>query len=221
MLSRVLTVVLLDSSDAMGPKWGPSGTLSDYVIFVEVCVHCLFRIIRGDIYYWIKLPRGHIPFGIFARFSTYTMGAFTGFMKLRHPFDVGGLSFSFSVVWSFVLSFIAFNSYNISVSKILPSHEWRAAEIMENRRTQLDNIWMIIVFNFILWFVSALIFFGNIKHGYLKTFISTQCSSDFLADNFLLAKVSHRAERGCVGGQYNTYRTLFSTPLSSTFHRSF
>ena len=167
-LSRIYAQVLLDSSDDRGPKWGWNGKLSDYVLLLEVLIFLIIKVLRRDIVHWLKVPY-KLPFGIFMRSATYIMGAFTGFMKLRHPLDTGGLAFAISTVWSFVLSFIACYSYS-------------------GTEEQMKAIRMICIGSFAVWLVAAVVFFSVIKRSYIKTFFSVAVASDFMAFNFLNAK---------------------------------
>ena len=99
-LSRSIGVALLAAS---------SGKLTlAYFMFGEMLVYLAFKIIRRDFLCWIRVE-GH--FGVFIsliyRIVSKLVTDFTGCPHFRHPFELGGIFFTMSIVSAQVIPFAA------------------------------------------------------------------------------------------------------------------
>ena len=94
-------VLLLTSACALLALTNPNWLL--LFLGVDMSIFFLYKIMRGDFFYWLNTA-GVVRFltAIIARFVTKILANFTMLMHLRHPQEVGALSFLVSILTSVV-----------------------------------------------------------------------------------------------------------------------
>jgi len=71
-----------------------------YTIGGEILMYMLYKIVRRDFYWWPRLDGKVAVFsGIVARVIVKIIVDFTGCFHYRHPFELGGLGFTMSMLW--------------------------------------------------------------------------------------------------------------------------
>jgi len=71
-------------------------------------LYLLYKVARGDILYWPRIEgAGGVILSFFARVILKVVVDFSGCVHFRHPFEMGGLAFSMSMIWAQIFSFVA------------------------------------------------------------------------------------------------------------------
>ena len=165
-LSRSLGCALLAASD----------TDNLVLMFVggEIGVYLLLKILRQDFYCWPTLS------GIFAvvvsfltRIGVKIIVDFSGCIHFRHPYDLGGLGYLLSVIWSQVFPFVALQLYSLGD---------------DDRGSMMDWMTLFLTVSLMLWLVLNVIFFRTIDLGYLNTFFGTKTAPQHTCELFLTSK---------------------------------
>jgi len=99
-VSRSLGVALLAASS--------NKMLVFYFVGGEFALFFLYKIARGDIWFWLRLEgiTKYIATS-FGRLTTKIVADFSGCLHLRNLFEMGGIAFSASMVWTQIMPFVA------------------------------------------------------------------------------------------------------------------
>jgi len=92
---------------------------------------------------------------------------FTGCLHERHPYELGGLSFTMSMIWAQVFPFVALQFFDGEMKDIMTGF---------------------LAVSFIAWLVLNIIFFCTIDLSYLNTFFGTKTASQYTCELFLTSK---------------------------------
>jgi len=102
-LSRSVAYALLGLTDT---------ALLFYFIEGEMLIFFAYKIARKDFWYWPRMDGATKVIGsIFARVVVKTFADFSGCLQLRHPYELGGLGFSASMIWAQMMPFVALQLY--------------------------------------------------------------------------------------------------------------
>ena len=156
-LSRSIGYALLAASDRENFLW---------IFFSgEIGLHLLLKIIRRDFFYWVKIYRvlGFIG-SLFSRVVTKVITDFTGCIHMRHPYELGGIGFTLSLVWAQAFPFVAL-------------------QYLDSDRN--DTIRFFLVACFIIWLILTFIFLCTIDVGYLRTFFGTKTGPQYTCELYL------------------------------------
>ena len=93
---------------------------------------------------------------------------FSGCLHFRHPFELGGLSFSLTMVWAQLFPFLALIFYTEE----------------DNNTVSKNNISLFLVCSFGLWVVTNCIFFCYIDISYASTFFGLKTGTDYVSELF-------------------------------------
>jgi len=136
----------------------------------ELALYMLYKVVRGDLIYWVRLDGGAIMLlSTIERLFAKILADFTGSLHLRHPYELGGLAFSLSMVWAQILPFIALQFYEGDIDKI----------------TSPANIQTFLICSFCSWLLLNLVFFSTCDLAFLSTFFSTKSAKQYSCDIFL------------------------------------
>ena len=73
----------------------------------EVGFYLLYKIARRDFYWWLKLEGTlSVVMAILERTVSKVVTDFTGCVHFRHPYELGGVAYSASMLWAQVMPFI-------------------------------------------------------------------------------------------------------------------
>ena len=79
----------------------------------EIVAFCLFKIMRGDWWYWIRVEGvAAVGGAIVARIMGKIIVDYSGCLIFHHPFEMGGAAFSASIVWAQVMPFVALSMFD-------------------------------------------------------------------------------------------------------------
>ena len=84
-------------------------------------------------------------------------------MHFRHPFDLGGVAFSASMLWAQIMPFVALSFYE-----------------GENK----EQLKILLMCSFGLWLVLNVLFFCSIDRSYITTFFSSETAPQFTVELF-------------------------------------
>jgi len=159
-------------------------------------VYLLYRACRRDLHYWVPIESktGWI-FSILSRVIAKVIADFTGCIHMRHPYELGGLYYSLTLLQAQVES-AAFAKLYIDANE--GDADALAAEI----------VYTVVAAASITWACSYSLFFAHIKEGYAGTFIDTRSSVQFVLDRFNNPKANDYQKAGVVGTTRSYWRSI-------------
>jgi len=155
-LSRSLGCALLAFSDAEMALLFIGGEIGSYLVF---------KIFRRDIHYWI--PNVPLTGTFFQRIVAKVIVDFTGCIHMRHPYELGGLGFTMSMIWAQAFPFVALQYFDGEMKDIMTGF---------------------FVISFMAWMVLNIIFFCTINLSYLNTFFGTKTAPEYTCELYLTSK---------------------------------
>ena len=167
-LSRSLGCALLAASD--------TDNLVFIFVGVEIGAFILFKILRRDLHYWPRLPGvvGPVVLSILQRIVVKIIVDFSGCLHHRHPYELGGLGFTLSIVWAQILPFVALQFSDSGMK---------------------GEIKVLLVVSFMLWLSLTIVFFCTIDLSYLNTFFGTKTAPQYTCELFMTSKDDHQKFR--------------------------
>jgi len=143
-----------------------------YFVAVELTVFLLYKIARGDFYYWPRFDQGHnaILAGLFTRLLTKIITDFSGCLHLRHPYELCGLVFSLSMLWAQIFPFVALQLYE------------------GDNESMKNNVKTFLFCSFSLWSLLNLAFFCTIDLKFIWTFFGTKTGPQYTCELFLTSE---------------------------------
>jgi len=157
------------------------GTYNLVLIFVgcEVGFYLLLKIIRRDFYYWPRLSGGEAKCGGVAsiivasvqRTCAKLVTDFSGCIHMRHPYEMGGLGFTLSLVSAQISPFVALQ--------------------FSPKGGVKDDVTVFLTVSFVAWLVLNIIFFCTIDLSYLNTFFGSKTAAQYTCERFLDADEDH------------------------------
>jgi len=133
-------------------------------IGVEIGLYLVYKILRQDVHYWI--PGMPLIASIFERIVVKVIVDFTGCIHLRHPYELGGLGFTISLVWAQAFPLVALQYFDGKSKDIMTAF---------------------LAVSFMAWMVLNVIFFCTIDLSYLNTFFGTKTAAQYTCERFLNA----------------------------------
>jgi len=149
-LSRSLGCALLAFSD-------PDKVL--HFIGGEIGLYLVFKILRQDFHFWV--PGIPLVASFFERFFAKVIVDFTGCLHFRHPYELGGLGFTISMIWAQAFPFVALQYFDGDSKDIMKGF---------------------LVVSFSAWLVLNIIFFCTIDLSYLNTFFGTKTAPQYTCE---------------------------------------
>jgi len=176
-LSRSLGCALLAYSDP-----------DKVILFIggEMGLYLVFKIIRSDFHYW---PHGAPLVGsLFERIIGKVIVDFTGCLHFRHPYELGGFSFTMSMIWAQAFPFVALQ-YFYGDSK--------------------DDLTVFLAMSFTAWLLLNFIFFCTIDLSYLNTFFGTKTAPQYTCELFLTSKEDHQRFRAVFKNRIEFTKSIY------------
>jgi len=155
-LSRSLGCALLAFSDA-----------NKVILFIggEIGLYLVFKIFRQDFHYWV--PGMPLIGSLLTRIISKVIADFTGCLQCRHPYELGGLSFTISMIWAQAFPFVALQFFDGDSKDIMTGF---------------------LAVSFTAWLMLNIIFFCTIDLSYLGTFVGTKTASQYTCELYLTSK---------------------------------
>jgi len=143
-----------------------------FIIYMsgDMTIFFVFKMLRDDLRYWLLLD-GSLSWIVtfLSRVLIKTITDVTLIAQFRHPFELGGMYWSFNV---------ALNQLFCFVSVYLYGKYYHASE------TMMQSLWMLVSFLFVFSMLNFLGFLQLINRKYIRTFFDTQTSKSFAVSNF-------------------------------------
>jgi len=152
-LSRSLGCALLAISDP-----------DKVILFIgcEIGLYLVFRIVRQDFHFWI--PGMHLIASFLERIVVKVIVDFTGCLHMRHPYELGGLGFTISILWAQAFPFVALQFFDGEMKDIMTSF---------------------LAISFTAWMVLNITFFCTINLSYLNTFFGSKTGPQYACELYL------------------------------------
>jgi len=128
----------------------------------EIGLYLVFKILRQDFHYWV--PGFPLIATFLHRIAVKVIVDFTGCLQTRHPYEMGGLGFTISLIWAQAFPFVALQYFEGEIKDIMTG---------------------LLAMSFIAWLVLNIIFFCTIDLGYLHTFFGTKTAPQYTCEIFL------------------------------------
>ena len=138
----------------------------------EIGIYLVFKILRQDFHFWI--PGIPLIGSFFERILAKVIVDFTGCLHFRHPYEMGGLGFTISLIWAQAFPFVALQYFDGEMNDIMTSF---------------------LAVSFTAWLMLNIIFFCTIDLSYLNTFFGTKTASQYLCELYLTSKDDHQRFR--------------------------
>jgi len=151
-LSRCLGCALLVFSDA---------EMALLFIGGEIGLYLVFKILRQDFHYWV--PGAPLIASVFERVVVKVVADFTGCLHLRHPYEMGGLAFTISMIWAQAFPFVALQYFDGETKDIMRGF---------------------LAVSFAAWMMSNIIFFCTIDLSYMNTFFGAKTAPQYTCERF-------------------------------------
>merc|ERR1711871_120795 len=135
----------------------------------DVGAYLITKLLRGDFWYWVPVGgHGEIVTSALARIGVKIITDFTSLVQFRHPQEMGGVSFLFSLV-------VAIVSLPVAI---------KTNERMGNDKAAIDLAWKIVEIVIPTVLLSLTVFFTTIEKKYRETFYSSQTGKGMNQENF-------------------------------------
>jgi len=131
----------------------------------EIGLYLVFKILRQDFHFWI--PGMPLIASLFERFFCKVVVDFTGCLHFRHPYELGGLGFTMSMIWAQAFPFVALQYFDGEMKDIMSGF---------------------LAVSFSAWLVLNIIFFCTIDLSYLNTFFGTKTAPQYTCELYLTSK---------------------------------
>ena len=137
----------------------------------EMVVYLLSKVVRGDFWWFgrIESAKLAVVLSVLQRTAVKVITDFTGCLHFRHPFELGAITFSISMVYAQIFPFVAFFLYGDAISE---------DEGVKKR------ILIFLVGSLSAWLLLNIIFFKTIDTSYIKTFFGTMTAPQYTCDYF-------------------------------------
>ena len=125
-------------------------------------IYLIYKIVRSDFLYWMRIegPLG-IVISLIQRIFCKIIVDFSGCLHFRHPYEVGGLAFSASMLWAQLMPFVALQLYTDSDS------------------VRQGHLQLLLACSTSFWVILNIVFFCMIDLSYLNTFFGFQTGAEF------------------------------------------
>ena len=133
------------------------------------------KLARRDLMYWAPLEGAASQLAVLvARFATKILVDSTGFLQMRHPFDVGGVHYSLTLLWSQISAVLSVVLYE------------QFYKNEENKRDKIDAIELYTMTGSLVfvWAVSFYCFIKKINRKFLHTFFGSMTAPDYCVHLF-------------------------------------
>jgi len=172
LMLLAMTAHVTSSSMGMALLFATSPSSAGLYLATSMSVYLLYRVCRGDLHYWMPVD-GKLGwlFSIWCRVAIKLIVDFTGCIQLRHPQELGGMYYTFSLLQAQVASAMFTQVY------VDASHD------------NVDAIASSALYSFgavvsATWVCSYALFFAHIKTGFAATFVDVRSAIKSNEDRF-------------------------------------
>ncbi|GMH92947.1 hypothetical protein TrST_g3807 [Triparma strigata] len=145
-------------------------------IAIDLMVMIAFKFCMADFSYWFPVDSSleNAIFSFLIRVFVKIMNDFIAIAQLRHPYELGGAYWTFSLIVSIFSSFLSTYLYTNTT-----------AIEDDDRHFEDDFLWTLVGCTAGSWAMLFLVFIWSIKEDYIYTFFSTKRGADCTMDYFL------------------------------------
>ena len=168
VIMKLLSVALFSSASSL---------LTASYLAGDMLLYVFYRKARGDLNCWLNLPVGlRVVTSVLLRTAAKIMLDFTAVVHLRHPLELGGFYWGFSLFANQASCFLAGYAFL--------RYEYEAGADNTGVVSSEMFLWAVLGTGFALWVVSFVAFFLTIDAKYYPTFTSVQSGRQHVADTF-------------------------------------
>ena len=139
-------------------------TLAFKFFAAEVGVFLVYKIVRGDFYWWMRVEGVlSVILSILVRVIVKVITDFTGCVHFRNPLEMGGLAYSASMLWAQIMPFVALGWYE------------------GGNKEQMQ---MLLLGSFGVWLLLNGLFFCSIDRSFMHTFFGTKTGPEYIVELF-------------------------------------
>jgi len=139
-------------------------TLALKFFAAEVGVFLVYKILRGDFYWWIRVEGVlSVILSLLVRVIVKVITDFTGCVHFRNPLEMGGLAYSVSMVWAQIMPFVALGWYE------------------GGNKEQMQ---ILLLGSFGVWLFLNGLFFCSIDRSFMHTFFGTKTGPEYIVELF-------------------------------------
>jgi len=162
----------------------------------EMMLYLIWKLARGDFLYFIPIEGwAGVLVSMIARVVSKIIADFSGCLHFRHPYEMGGLAFSLSMMWSQVFPFVALTIYD----------EDGTNDPEDNGDALGEGIAFALICSFVIWSLLNVYFFCTIDLSYIGTFFGTKTAPQYTCELFLTGK-----------DDFSKFRAVFKNRISYT-----
>jgi len=197
-LLMFLIMIAHVTSTSMGVAFLFTTSLSSAYAYMvaSMGVYLLYRMCRRDFHYWAPVEGTAGWFvSIIMRVVLKIITDFTGCIHLRHPYELGGLYYSLTLLQAQVGSAVFAKLY-------VDASEGDAEALTA------ETIYTVVATASITWACSYSLFFAHIKKGYAGSFIDTRSAIQFTVDSFNDPKASDHQKADVIGATRMYWRSI-------------
>ena len=139
----------------------------------DMCMYFIYKILRGDLRYWVRLKGWFSMFASFGvRIVSKNITDFTLLVQFRHPFELGGIYWSANMIMNQLFVFVAVYLYSTFTQE----------EMVNDDR--ISSLFFLVSGLFSFSVICVIGFMSLINRDYWKTFWDTQSGKQFVVNNF-------------------------------------
>ena len=139
-------------------------TLAVKFFAAEVGVFLVYKILRRDFYWWIRVEGVlSVILSLLVRVVVKVISDFTGCVHLRNPLEMGGLAYSVSMIWAQIMPFVALGWYE------------------GGNKEQMQ---ILLLGSFGVWLFLNGLFFCSIDRSFMHTFFGTKTGPEYIVELF-------------------------------------
>jgi len=151
----------------MGVALLAAETEKRYVVYFvggEVLLYLIYKVVRSDYFYWTRVEGGlAIVLSLIERTLVKLIADFSECLHLRHPYELGGLAYSLSVICAQVFPFVALQLY-------------------EGGDDIKDSMGLFLVCSLVVWILLNAAFFSSINLENLDTFFGIKPAPQYTCE---------------------------------------
>ena len=163
--SRSIGCALLVAND--------QGSTLLYLLVGEVAIYLSWKMIRCNFLYYVRVDGALAVLTSFQwHLITKIIADFTGCFHLRHPYCLGGLPFSLTLLWAQIFPFVALHLMEEDTEEVVSNFD----------KGEITNI---LTLSFLCWLATMFLFSCTIDLSFIGTFFDLRTGSQYAREWFL------------------------------------
>ncbi|GMH61390.1 hypothetical protein TrST_g6702 [Triparma strigata] len=156
-----------------------SSTVFAYLA-IDLTIYCVYKLLRRHFWYWIPLVGASgIMLSFTARVAGKLLVDFTALLHARHPYELGGVYWAFTLLSTPVVCLVFGSRY----LNYVESEDGKAAEL--SMILDSTQVYGIIGCLFVVQATAFLLFLKNINPEYIQSFYSAKTGNEQVMGSFM------------------------------------